>query len=410
VLGIWLDVSLYPDTNGGIACYFRDITERKRAEEALREADRRKDEFLAVLGHELRNPLAPLRSGVELLELARDRPELLEGIRVMMQRQLGHLVHLVDDLLDLSRITRGDIQLQQATVELQAIIAAAVELTRPLTVERGHRLTVDAPDPIYVRGDFERLTQIVGNLLSNAAKYTPPGGSIEVRAQSSEGHALVRVCDTGYGIPREQLEEVFEMFTQVPEHRTHIGGGGLGIGLALSRRLTELHGGTLEAASAGLGKGSEFSLRLPLSKVPAVQPAPIPRSAEAPPPRRVLLVDDNADAADSLRLVLDMQGHATEVAYDSASALLAFEQFGPECVLLDIGLPVIDGYETARRIRALPGGGAIHLIAITGWGQQEDKERALAAGFDAHLTKPVDSATLAALLANGQASNGRIAS
>jgi PAS domain S-box-containing protein len=411
VLGTWLDVSLYPDTNGGVACYFRDITERKRSEEALREADRRKDEFLAVLGHELRNPLAPLRSGVELLELARDRPELIEGIRVMMQRQLGHLVHLVDDLLDLSRITRGDIQLQQVTVELQTIVAAAIELTRPLIVERGHQLIVEAfPEPIHVRGDFERLTQIVGNLLSNAAKYTQPGGTIEVRAERSEGHAVVRVRDTGYGIPHEQLEEVFEMFTQVPEHRTHMGGGGLGIGLALSRRLTELHGGTLRAASEGLGRGSEFSLRLPLSEAPAVQPAQPAHSAKALPPRRVLLVDDNADAADSLRLVLDMQGHMTEVAYDAASALLAVERFGPDCVLLDIGLPVIDGYETARRIRSLPGGERLRLIAITGWGQQEDKERALAAGFDAHLTKPADSAALSALLANGQASAARIAS
>jgi CheY-like chemotaxis protein len=295
-------------------------------------------------------------------------------------------------------------------VELQTIIAAAVELTRPLTVERGHRLTVDVPsEPIYVRGDLERLTQIVGNLLSNAAKYTPPGGTIEVHAKSSEGHALLRVRDTGYGIPRERLEEVFEMFTQVPEHRTQIGGGGLGIGLALARRLAELHGGTLQAQSAGLGTGSEFSLRLPLSEARAAQPAPAARAA-APPPRRVLLVDDNADAADSLRLVLELQGHATEVAYDSASALLAVERFAPECVLLDIGLPIVDGYETARRIRTLPGGDAIRVIAITGWGQQEDKERALAAGFDAHLTKPVDSAALSALLANGQADEGRLAS
>jgi PAS domain S-box-containing protein len=411
VLGIWLDVSLYPDTNGGIACYFRDITERKHAEEALRAADRRKDEFLAVLGHELRNPLAPLRSGVELLELARDRPELIESIRVMMQRQLGHLVHLVDDLLDLSRITRGDIRLQQVVIELETAVAAAVELTRPLIDERGHRLTVEAAaEPIHVRGDFERLTQIVGNLLGNAAKYTPPGGTIEVRTESSERHALVRVRDTGYGIPREQLEQVFEMFTQVPEHRRQVGGGGLGIGLALSRRLAELHGGTLQATSEGLGAGSEFSLRLPLCEAPAPRPANGAHSADAPPPRRVLLVDDNADAADSLRLVLDLQGHATEVAYDSTSALRAVERFGPECVLLDIGLPVVDGYETARRIRALPGGSAIRLIAITGWGQQEDKERAVAAGFDAHLTKPVDSAALSALLSSSRPGAGRVVS
>jgi PAS domain S-box-containing protein len=401
-LGIWLDVSLYPDTNGGLACYFRDVSERKRAEEALRAADRRKDEFLAVLGHELRNPLAPLRSGVELLELARGRPELIEGIRVMMQRQVGHLVHLVDDLLDLSRITRGQIQLRKDTVDLHAVVAAAVELTQPFIVERGHELTVDPPgEAIRVFGDAERLTQIVGNLLSNAAKYTPAGGRIDVRAQVSEGRALVRVRDTGFGIPAERLDDIFDMFTQVPEHRAHIGGGGLGVGLALSRRLSELHGGTLEAASEGLDRGSEFTLRLPLAEMPAVLPAQSLQTAAAQIlPQRVLVVDDNVDAADTLRLVLDLQGHQTEVAYDPPSALTAVERFAPHCVLLDIGLPGVDGYETARRIRSLPSGGRTRLIAVTGWGQQEDKQRAWAAGFDAHLTKPVDFAAVAALLAD----------
>jgi PAS domain S-box-containing protein len=405
VLGIWLDVSIYPDTNGGLACYFRDISERKRAEEALRAADRRKDEFLAVLGHELRNPLAPLRSGVELLELSRGRPELIESIRVMMARQLGHLVHLVDDLLDLSRITRGEIQLQQVTVDLHTVIAAAVELTKPFIVERGHRLTI-APSTaaVPVFGDFERLTQVVGNLLSNAAKYTPAGGGIEVSAQSNDGMAMVCVRDTGFGIPEERLEDIFEMFTQVPEHRAHIGGGGLGIGLALSRRLAELHGGTLGAASEGLGRGSVFTLRLPSVEAAALQIAQPPQVASTPSsPQRVLVVDDNIDAADSLRLVLDLQGHETEVAYDPPSALMAVERFAPDCVLLDIGLPGIDGYETARRIRSLPAGGRARLIAVTGWGQQEDKQRAWAAGFDAHLTKPVDSVAVAALLATNTA-------
>ena len=399
VLGTWLDVSLYPDTNGGVACYFRDVSERKRAEEALRAADRRKDEFLAVLGHELRNPLAPLRSGVELLALARGRPELVEQVRVMMDRQLGHLVHLVDDLLDLSRITRGEVQLQRVPVDLQTVVAAALELTRPAIVERGHRLAVEQFDSIHVLGDFERLTQIVGNLLSNAAKYTPPGGTIEVGAQGNRGTALVRVRDTGFGIPKERLEEIFEMFTQVPEHRAHIGGGGLGIGLALSRRLAELHGGTLQAASAGLGRGSELTLRLPRIEASAVQPAPAALAPSEPPPQRVLIVDDNVDAADSLRLVLDLQGHTTAVAYDPAAALAAIERFAPDCILLDIGLPGIDGYETARRIRAMPAGRGMRLIAVTGWGQDEDKERARAAGFDAHLTKPVQAAAVSALLA-----------
>ena len=402
ILGTWIDVSLYPDTNGGLACYFRDVTARKRSEEAVRAADRRKDEFLAVLGHELRNPLAPLRSGLELLALGGGRPELIEGVRAMMARQLGHLVHLVDDLLDLSRITHGEIQLQRVAVDLDKVVAAAVELTRPFIAERGQRLSVARPaEAVYVSGDFERLTQIVGNLLSNAAKYTPQGGTIEVRTQGADEQAVVSVRDSGFGIPAERLEEIFEMFTQVPEHRAQLGGGGLGIGLALSRRLAQLHGGKLEAASEGLGKGSEFTLHLPLAKTVATEltePVQIPEAPSSP--RRVLVVDDNIDAADSLRLVLDLQGHETEVAYDPGSALVAVERFAPDCVLLDIGLPDIDGYETARRIRALPGGDRMRLIAVTGWGQQEDKQRARAAGFDAHLTKPVESSAISALLAD----------
>jgi len=309
-------------------------------------------------------------------------------------------VHLVDDLLDLSRITRGEIQLQKVTVNLEKVVVAAVELTRPFIAERGQHLTIaQLAAPVYVFGDFERLTQIVGNLLSNAAKYSPQNGTIEVRMQGADERALVSVRDTGFGIPAERLEEIFQMFTQVPEHRARLGGGGLGIGLALSRKLAELHGGTLEAASDGLEKGSVFTLRLPLAEKFAQDVAAPVEPAEAPSPRRILIVDDNTDAADSLRLVLDLQGHETEVAYDPASALLAVEQFAPDCVLLDIGLPDIDGYETARRIRALPGGDRMRLIAVTGWGQQEDKQRARAAGFDAHLTKPVELAAVSALLA-----------
>ncbi|HEU4619805.1 MAG TPA: ATP-binding protein [Gammaproteobacteria bacterium] len=400
VVGRWVDVSLYPEAGGGLSCYFRDLTDRKTAEDALREADRRKDEFLAVLGHELRNPLAPLRAGLELMRSAADRPELAKHVQVMMERQLGHLVHLVDDLLDLSRITRGDIDLVRAPLDLRAVIDAAVELAAPIVAERGHRLILEhreAALPVY--GDFQRLTQVVANLLSNAAKYMEPGGTIEVRAEACEADVSVSVKDNGFGIPPDRLEDIFTMFSQVPEHRARIGGGGLGIGLALARQLVALHGGTLTAASEGLGHGSEFVLRLPRSRTvgAASRSAAPPRAAAAArgaPSRRVLVVDDNVDAAESLKMVLELKGHDVHTVYDGAAALAAVERLRPECVLLDIGLPQLDGYEVARRIRAMPNGGRIRLFALTGWGQDEDKHRAREAGFDEHLTKPVDSSLL----------------
>lgn len=397
LLGRWMDLSIYPAAGGGLSCYFRDIDERKRAEQALREADRRKDEFLAVLGHELRNPLAPLKTGLELLNRVRAQPELNESVHAMMQRQLSHLSHLVDDLLDLSRISHGDIQMRRASLDLRGVVEAAVELTRPLMKDRRHELTVQRTDvPLPIDGDLHRLTQVLGNLLGNAARYTDPGGAISLRTEVDGAWAVVRVRDNGLGIPGGQLETIFEMFTQVPDHRVRTGGGGLGIGLSLSRQLVELHGGTIQAHSEGLGKGSEFTLRLPLAPAAA---ATAPRRTvpeEDSPGRRVLVVDDNVDAAESLRVMLELKGHDVRVAHDGAAALDAAERFGPEVVLLDIGLPRMDGYEVARRIRAMPGGEKLRLVALTGWGQEDDKRRAREAGFDEHLTKPVDSDLLVA--------------
>ncbi len=385
-----------------------DITDRKRAEEALRAADRRKDEFLAVLGHELRNPLAPLRAGIELLKEAEQRPDLLRNLREMMERQLAHLIHLVDDLLDLARVTRGDIDLERAPLDLRAVIRSAVELGMPLIDERGHRLEVSAGDmPLPVEGDFQRLTQVLGNLLSNAAKYTEIGGTIRITAGIEDDAAVVRVKDNGYGIPVNQLDDVFEMFSQVPEHRARTGGGGIGIGLALCRQLVTLHNGSIWAESAGLGRGSEFIVKLPLAARGPHASKP-KEAAPARAARRVLVVDDNRDAAASLRLVLELDGHEVEAVYGAAEALRAVDAFRPDVVLLDIGLPQMDGYEVARRIRARPEGRAIRLFALTGWAQEEDKRKAFEAGFDEHLTKPVDSAVLRRLIVQteGAASGG----
>jgi CheY-like chemotaxis protein/two-component sensor histidine kinase len=356
-----------------------------------------------VLGHELRNPLAPLRSGVELLELARDRPELIEGIRVMMQRQLGHLVHLVDDLLDLSRISRGQVELKSELLDLRAVIETAVEVTRPALTENRQKLTLKLPKtPVLVDGDPHRLTQVVGNLVNNAAKYSPAGSKVDVTVGVETERVVVTVRDNGFGIPPDRIGKLFRMFSQVPEHRARTGGGGLGIGLALSRHLVELHGGTIKVTSEGLGKGSKFSVTLPLTRgtLRAASEAPDWYSADMPV-RRVLVVDDNVDAATSLGLMLEAKGHTVEVVHDGKDALRAVKRFSPEVVLLDIELPEMSGYEVARRIRAMDGGADRVLIALTGRGQRDDKEKAKDAGFDEHLTKPVDVSLLVTLISAG---------
>jgi PAS domain S-box-containing protein len=394
-----------PTLLGGVAI---DITERKRAEEALRESARRKDEFLAVLGHELRNPLAPLRNGIELLKEWSGTESRVERVLAMMDRQLMHLLRLVNDLLDISRIGRGKAELQLTRIDLRSVIGAAVEQAQPLMTERGHSLDVQqSAMPLAVTGDFERLVQVVANLLTNAATYTEEGGRIDLRTELAGGDAVVCVADTGLGIAREHLDTVFEPFAQVAGQSARAGARGLGIGLALSREIVRMHGGKIEALSAGLGHGSEFRVSLPLTQAKAAVPDAEQQAPRRLPSRarRILVVDDNADAAESLQRILEIYGHTVHAAADGYAALEALETFRPTVVLLDIGLPQLDGYEVARRIRATPHGRNICLCAITGWGQAEDKRRAREAGFDEHMTKPVDLGALTALIAR----EGRLA-
>jgi PAS domain S-box-containing protein len=386
----------------GVVVALSDITERVKAELALREADRRKDEFLATLAHELRNHLAPIMNAVPLLggEL-----ETRLNARSIIDRQVRHLARLVDDLLDVSRITLGRINLRRERCAIGVIVNHAVEASRPLIESSGHILTVQLPDPLLeVNADVVRLAQAILNLLNNAAKYTPSGGRIDLTVAVVGSEALICVSDTGVGIPGAMLPRIFELFTQV-DHSLERTQGGLGIGLTLAGRLVRMHGGTLTAHSEGLGHGSRFEIRLPLA-APAATPA---RPVEAPPPppaepqtRRVLVVDDNVDAAESLSLLLQADGHQTELAHDGLAAVAAIGRFAPDIVLLDIGLPGLNGYEAAMRMRS-QGGARPMLVALTGWGQQQDRVRAAQAGFDLHLTKPVDPAVIMALARNPRA-------
>jgi signal transduction histidine kinase/CheY-like chemotaxis protein len=378
------------------------VVEHKRAEEALREADRRKDEFLATLAHELRNPLAPLRNSLEILRHAEAGGALLERARGMMERQVQQLVRLVDDLLDLSRVTRNKLELRRERIDLAAVVQSAVETSGPLLQASGQRLTLDLPPrPILLDADPTRLAQVFSNLLNNAAKYGEPGGSISLTGERHGASVVVSVRDTGIGIPAPMLPRIFDMFTQVDSslERAH---GGLGIGLTLVRSLVELHGGTVEARSAGPGQGSEFTIRLPAV---AIEPDDAPREApsrpepaEAPPRRRILVVDDNEDAATSLSLLLTLAGNEVRTGHDGLAAVEMAAAFRPTVILLDIGMPRLNGYEAARRIREQQGEEVV-LIALTGWGQDEDRRQAQEAGFDHHLVKPLDFAILQGLLA-----------
>jgi PAS domain S-box-containing protein len=380
-----------------------DITQSRLAEESLRqlatdlaEADQRKSEFLATLAHELRNPLAPISSGLSLLRLGGDNAATVAKIRPMMERQVGQMVRLIDDLLDVARISGGKIHLKKSLVELKTVIASAVETSLPFIERGGHKLVMTVPDgALMLDADPTRIAQVISNLLNNAAKYTPMGGRVDITARQDDGQVLITVKDNGVGIPAESLSSIFDMFSQV-RHNLSRAQGGLGVGLSLVRRLVEMHGGTVSAASAGSGQGSSFTVSLPLAHSEAVPPVPLVHAADpgpgASPGRqlRLLVADDNVDAAEMLEAMLALQGHATRVAHNGRDALAIAREFAPDVAFLDIGMPDMNGYQTAAAIRAAAGLETIMLVALTGWGDERDRTRAKEAGFDHHLTKPAD--------------------
>ena len=386
------------DATGRVVRWFGtnvDISEQQAAQDALRQADRRKDEFLATLAHELRNPLAPVRNAVLLLKRKADDAQTRDWATTIIERQAQSMARMLDDLLDVSRITRGTLTLQKQRVQLASVLENAVELAQPLIAAHRHQLTTDLPaQPVEVEVDPLRLSQIVGNLLTNAAKYTDPGGRIELSARVSGRTATVAVKDSGIGLEPESMGRIFEMFAQVKSALDR-SEGGLGIGLALVKGLAELHGGAVEARSPGLGQGSTFSVHLPVTQASSsaeIQGVSIPQApVVAVPTRRVLVADDNKDAAMTLQAILELDGHEVHLAHDGQAALEAAERLGPQVAVLDIGMPKLNGYEIARRIRSSDWGRHGRLIALTGWGQEGDRQRAFAAGFDAHLTKPVDA-------------------
>lgn len=391
----------------GFATVSQDITERKRLEDDLRkaaadlsDADRRKNEFLATLAHELRNPLAPMSNMLEVVKRADGDGEVLKRAHDTLERQLAQMVRLVDDLLDLNRITHDRLELRRNEIELSSVIYQAVEVARPLLDAAHHELRVDLPaEPIYLNADRARLAQVFGNLLNNSSKYTRPGGTISLAAKRIDGEVVVTVTDNGAGIPPDKLDSIFDMFMQV-DRTSDRAQGGLGIGLTLVKRLTEMHGGSIHARSAGEGKGSEFIVRLPILNKPAVAREPEPDTAAALSERRILIVDDNVDSADSLAMLLEITGNKTFMAHDGVEALKAIETHRPEVVLLDIGLPKLDGHEVCRHVREQPWGKNIVIIALTGWGHEDDRRRSEEAGFDGHLVKPVDYDKLLAMLSS----------
>lgn len=401
LLNVSLTVSPLRDSEGrvvGASKIARDITERKRTEDALREADRRKNEFLATLAHELRNPLAPIRMGLELMELAGDDRETVVEVRRTLEGQTQHLIRLVDDLLDISRITSGKVVLKKERVELSDIVRSAVEATRSLFSESGHELVLSLPaDPVSLEADPTRLVQVLTNLLTNAARYSPDRGTVTLTATVEGEELRILVRDTGIGIPDDMLERIFDMFEQVDRslERTR---SGLGIGLTLVRRLVELHGGTVTAHSEGPNRGSEFRLRLPIVASGAQETFTVTRHPPAARSLRVLIVDDNRDAARMLSMVVSHLQHDVRIASDGLEAIQVAGEFRPQVVLMDIGMPVLNGYEAAGRLRSLPWGREILLVALTGWGQAEDRKRSQEAGFDQHLVKPVDPQVLQRLL------------
>ncbi len=388
------------DANGvhtGFSKILRDMTDRKQAEEGMQQADKRKDEFLATLAHELRNPLAPIRNGLELLKLTTD-PLKWEQARGMMERQLDHMVRLVDDLLDISRITQNRLELRRSPVEFSTLVQNAIEIARPLIEANGHTLSVSTPSwPIYLNADPTRLAQVFGNLLNNSAKFTNPGGHISLNAECEGDEIVVTVKDSGIGIAPESLPRLFEMFSQV-DGSLERARGGLGIGLALVKGLTEAHNGKVEVRSAGLGEGCTFVVRLPMAVPKPGQIGMPEKESQTASAKRILIVDDNRDGAASLAMLLKVLGNETRTAHDGLQGVEVAESFRPDAIVLDIGLPQLNGYEVCRRIRAQQWGKQILIVAATGWGQEEDRRRSKEAGFDHHFVKPVDAAQFINLL------------
>jgi len=395
----WTEIRAFPVQDGGIAIFFRDITDRKAVEEKLKAADQRKDEFLAMLAHELRNPLAPIKSAAMLLDMGMLNETRVRQSSAIIGRQVKHMTRLVDDLLDVSRVTRGLIVLDKAVLDVRAIVDEAVEQVRPLLLARRQALGVHLPAvPLSVEGDRARLVQVLANLLNNAVKYTPEECAIDIEVRHQDGMLELAVCDEGIGMEPELTERAFDLFAQA-KRSSDRSQGGLGLGLALVRNLVELHGGTVGCASPGPGRGSTFTVRLPLVAPAAL--AEVPAAGATVPGGRlkVMVVDDNVDAAETLSMLLDAAGHEVEVEHDSRRALERARTAPPDVFLLDIGLPEIDGNELARRLHAQPETAGSVLIAVSGYGQEQDKRAAREAGFRHHLVKPVDFDQLAELLA-----------
>ena len=380
----------------------RDITLQKRAQHELQEADNKKNEFIALLAHELRNPLGPIRHAANILRARTPTPDELQWATKIIDRQTEHMTRLVDDLMDVSRITRGTIELRREPVDVADVLKAAVEASSALIERSRHQLRVTPPSqPLYVEGDTTRLTQVVANLLDNAAKYTDPGGRIWLSAEREGEEALIRVKDTGIGIASELLPRIFDMFTQsaLPLERAQ---GGLGVGLSLVDRLVKLHGGTVSAYSAGPGQGSQFTVRLPAWNTPRLHaPEPKDELQQVSDKRcRVLVVDDNEDSVDSLAMLLRMLGHEVATSNDGESALNVADQFRPDVAILDIGLPKLNGYDLAKQIREMPWARDVVLVALTGWGQEQHRRRSAESGFNHHLTKPVELEVLQQILSD----------
>jgi PAS domain S-box-containing protein len=377
-----------------------DVTQRRQAEELLRDADRRKDEFLATLAHELRNPLAPMRNALRILEHNLPADPRVQWAQAVVNRQIQQMTRLVDDLMDLSRITRGQVMLRRARVDLATVVRSAVETSQPVIEERGHQLVLDLPrEPVTLDGDAARLTQVFSNLLNNAALYTDPGGQVSLTVSMEPAHVRVAVRDNGTGIPAHVLPRIFDMFSpgtgpSGPERTSN----GLGIGLGLVKRLVEMHDGSVEAVSDGPGCGSTFTVRLPLiaADQPAGGPSLVTRASDASPSFRFLVVDDNRDSTDSLQVLLSLLGHEVRIAYDGATALRVGAEFGPQVVLLDLGMPQMSGYDTCRMLRGTDWGAKTLVIAVSGWGQDADRRRTREVGFDDHLVKPVEADALLA--------------